>query len=78
MNKKISSIPCLRTAGTSFIGLVFVVFAAFLMVEGAEAFKQADVDKLKKTRQCPKCDLSGAIWIDGKKCKQGSIGECKK
>ena len=23
-------------------------------------------------------DLRGAYWIDGKKCKEGSIGECKK
>jgi len=43
-----------------FAAVVLVLLSAFLGVEGAEAFKQEDVDKLLKTKQCPNCDLSGA------------------
>ncbi len=38
------------------ISLVLAVFA--LWANGALAFNQADVEKLRNTGSCPKCDLS--------------------
>ena len=109
------------------------LFLAALVVTGvlavariANAFRQDDMDKLNKSKQCPKCDfsdakfwgvqlvaadlsganlsranlgrsnltganlkgallvgtnlkdanLSNATWVDGRTCKEGSLGEC--
>lgn len=65
----------------------------FLIIGVLYVFAPADLQKLKATNSCPKCDLSGAnlseshldnasltnaVWIDGTRCKSGSMGECKK
>jgi len=70
-----------------------VIIGLFLVIAMSHAFDPADLQKLKTTNSCPKCDLSGAnlselhldnasltdaVWTDGTKCKSGSIGECKK
>ena len=62
----------------------------FLMISVLYAFDPADLQKLKTTNSCAKCDLSGAnlseshvdnasltnaVWIGGTKHKSGSIGE---
>jgi hypothetical protein len=54
-----------------------------LTISTVYGFDPKDLEKLKITKQCPKCDLSnadlsGAIRTDGTICKKGSIGECKK
>jgi len=92
-----------------YLSLVLSVFVLTATVNTAQAFNKNHLTQLKKTYQCPKCDLrganlsganltfanlqgsnlmaarphqlrranlSGATWIDGRKCKIGSIGKC--
>jgi len=76
-----------------FILCTVMFFGTFTIPGKAAAFNVADVQKLKTTNSCIRCDLSGAnlngaalsnaqldgaTWTDGSICKQGSVGECKK
>ncbi|PKN70725.1 MAG: pentapeptide repeat-containing protein [Deltaproteobacteria bacterium HGW-Deltaproteobacteria-10] len=116
-----------------FLSLIVILMIGMLSVSGVYAYSEADLQKLRKTNSCPKCnldnanlsgvnlsnanlagtrlfkanlnkadlsgaklsgadlymanlkeaklsgaDLSRATWTDGSRCKDGSIGECKK
>ena len=83
MNKKVGLVPCLRTAGTSFAGLVFVVFAAFLAVEGAEAFCVYNkTDRVVRVEQVSgqKAGKGFSVKIspDDKRCCNWQTPDCNK
>ena len=57
------------------------VFLLTATANTAQAFDKKDLAKLKETKKCVKCDLSGAdlkgaTWPNHRKCKKGSIGKC--
>jgi Pentapeptide repeats (8 copies) len=50
-----------RMKRTAFLILFLTVCTAMVLGTGtASAYNEADLQKLKKTKQCPGCDLSGA------------------
>jgi hypothetical protein len=57
---------------------VAVCMVCVLSSGGVYAFDPVQLEKCKSTKQCQNYDLSGATWTDGSRCKDGSVGECKK
>ena len=47
---------------------VVTVMLSVLLVGGASAFNEADLQKLKKTHKCPHCDLSNVDLHDETLC----------
>ena len=47
-------------------------------LKGGKAYRHGLVGREIERCRPFKANLSGAYWVDGRKCGEGSVGECKK